>query len=208
MLSFKKVCSLGLATALVATGLMATTAQADATTATKDSDSGQSTALFSVTDNGTLELSSTPTFNFGDVDASTLALGGKQDLNPDSSTLQVKDTRGAGDHTWNLTASLTTPFTLKDDDNTNDDSTTLPNAYLTVNAVAGSNSSADGVVQINGATINATAATVIPNEDAYAGTSIYTFDKASDATLQLPAVPNFTAGQYDGTVTWNLTAAQ
>lgn len=81
MLSLKKVCSLGLAAALVATGLMTTAANA-ADTGTKTLDSN---ATFSVKDDGSLSIDAVPSFAFGEATTAQMTTGATLDLtNTDS----------------------------------------------------------------------------------------------------------------------------
>lgn len=208
MLSFKKVCSLGLATALVATGLMATTAQAaDTGNKTLDSD-----ATFNVKDDGSLSLDTAPSFAFGEATTLQMTTGATLGLtNTDSNQLKITDTRGLGAGKWSLVASLSKNFASGD--------TTLSNATLNLATVVGTNSNT-GYTQteapsLKGATDDAEAAssTVISTNAAFGGTSTYDYTKTSSsdkgpaASLVLPASSSFTAGDYKGTVTWTLAAA-
>lgn len=103
MLSLKKVCSLGLAAALVATGLMTTAANAadGDTTATSGTDNDTqktSTATFEVNSDGALTLNQVPSFNFNQIDASDLLTGKTVDQTDTDASNQVKvtDTTGHG----------------------------------------------------------------------------------------------------------------
>ena len=122
MLSLKKVCSLGLAAALVATGLMTTaanaadgdtTATSDSTTGTTDTDTQKtSTATFEVNSDGALTLNQVPSFNFKTIDASDLLTGKTEDQTDTDASNQVKvtDTTGHGAGYWALNAKMS-PFT-------------------------------------------------------------------------------------------------
>lgn len=205
MLSFKKVCSLGLATALVATGLMATTAQAaDGDTTT----SKTSTATFNVDSDGALTLDQVPSFNFGTIGATDLVTGKTVDQTDTDASNQVKvtDTTGHGAGYWTLNAQMTSPLTFE--------THTLPDASLKLALMAGSNSLKEST-QTAGTTLTAndqTAQPVVAKDSAFPGTSTYTytttsFKGAPAATLTLPATASFTAGTYTSDITWTLQAA-
>lgn len=206
MLSLKKVCTVGLAAALVATGLMATTAQAADTGNKADT----STATFSVKDDGALSLDEVPMFTFGEVTAKQMATGVKAQplTNKDANQLQVTDTRGTGAGKWSLDAQLTKDFTSGE--------TTLPDAVLNLATVVGSNSSG-GYTQTDAPALkggtNSASAPVIDSGAAFGGTSTYDYTdtsasgKTAAASLALPATNIFKAGNYTGTITWTLTAA-
>lgn len=224
MLSLKKVCSLGLAAALVATGLMTTAANAadgdttgnsDSTTGTTNTKTDKtSTATFKVNANGDLTLDSVPTFDFGSVDGTDL-LKSAQTLklsNTDTTNkVQVTDTSGHGDGYWTLNARLTKAFTNK---------TALPGAALNLAFMAGTNSGANVFTQTvddgtGGTTLTAggSETPVVASDAAHTGVSTYTYNSTSaggksGATLSLPASSSFEGGTYTGEVTWNLTAAQ
>lgn len=228
MLSLKKVCSLGLAAALVATGLMTTAANAaDGDTATDTSGSTTtgstttdtdtqktSTATFTVNPDGKLLLDSVPTFTFGTMNATDLLKGdGALDLTNDSEDNQIKvtDTTGHGNGYWQLNAKLATPFT-----NTNT-KRVLPDATLALKLLRGTNAIATKAAGTQAEGVDLTSAagsqTVITKGSAYPGVSTYPYTTTSattggaSANLSFPATSSFDSGEYDGTVTWNLSVA-
>jgi hypothetical protein len=220
MLSFKKVCSLGLASALVATGLMATTAQAadgdgtgETTTAAAKLD-GKSTASFTVDADGELSITKTPTFDFGTVKGSVLTGGQTLKLQGDdtSNQLEVTDTTGHGDHYWTLGANLSEPFTNGSDALTG---ATMNLAFMNgVNSLKTDSVITTGADNTNGTALPAgTDAAIVTKDNAYPGVSDYTYTSnsgtgsSSGATVVVPAGQSFVNGKYSGEVTWNLSVA-